>query len=172
MMAQHKDGVEAYLPTYASRRRWADRVKSIEFPLFPGYVFCRLDANRRLPVLTIPGVVHFVGIGDTPAPIEDEEIAALQNAARSGLPTEPWPFLEIGQRIQLVDGPLAGLEGIFIGDSRKQRLVVSITLLKRSVAIEIERHWASRTARRTWDRSSALSTRNQEARIRSIAVSG
>jgi transcription antitermination factor NusG len=144
-LAQHKDGVEAYLPTYVSRRRWADRVKSIEFPLFPGYVFCRLDPRHRLPVLTIPGVVHFVGFGETPVPIDDEEIAALQSAGRLGLPTEPWPFLEVGERIQLVDGPLAGLEGIFIGDSRRQRLVVSITLLKRSVAIEIERHWAART---------------------------
>lgn len=143
-MAQNREDIETYLPTYVSIRRWTDREKAIDTPMFPGYVFCRLDPSRRLKVLTIPGVVHFVGIGDTPVPIDDEEIAMLRTAAQSGLPAEPWPFPEIGTRIQLVDGPLAGVEGIFIGDSRKQRLVVSITLLKRSVAIEIERHWAAR----------------------------
>lgn len=142
MMVQHK-GFEEFLPLHQSLRRWSDRVQTVELPLFPGYLFCRLDPQHRLPLLTIPGVLHFVGIGKIPAPIEDEEIAALQATVHSGLLTEPWPFLEIGQRVRLDDGPLTGLEGILVGTSKQQRIVVSITLLKRSVAVAIERHWVT-----------------------------
>jgi transcription antitermination factor NusG len=142
MMAQHK-GFEEFLPLYQSRRQWSDRLKAVEHPLFPGYLFCRLDPQQRLPLLTIPGVLHFVGIGKIPVPIEDAEIAALQTAARSGLATEPWPFLEIGQWVRLDDGPLVGLEGILVGTSKPERVVVSVTLLKRSVAVAVERHWVT-----------------------------
>ena len=142
MMVQSK-GFEEFLPLYQTRRRWSDRLKEVELPLFPGYLFCRLDPQYRLPLLTIPGVMHFVGIGKIPVPIEDAEIAALQATVRSGLLTEPCPFLEIGQRVRLEDGPLAGLEGILVGTSKQERIVVSVTLLKRSVAVTIERHWAT-----------------------------
>jgi len=141
-VANHK-GYEEFLPVYKCRRRWSDRLKSVEFPLFPGYVFCRLDSRRRLPLLTIPGVLHFVGIGKTPVPLEDAEIDAIQAAVRSGFSTEPWPFLEVGQCVRLDEGPLAGVEGIFVRTSKQDRLIVSVTLLKRSVAITIERHWAT-----------------------------
>jgi len=139
-IAQNK-GFEGFLPLYHTRNRWSDRLKAIELPLFPGYVFCRLDPQHRLPLLTIPGVLHFVGIGKTPAPIEDAEIAAIQTAVQSGLTTEPWPFLEVGQKVRLEDGPLAGLGGILVGTPNGQRIVVSVTLLKRSVSVAIERHW-------------------------------
>jgi transcription antitermination factor NusG len=138
----HNKGYQEFLPVYQCRRRWSDRVKSVELPLFPGYVFCRLNPDHRLPLLTIPGALHFVGIGKTPAPIEDEEIAALQAAVQSGLPAEPCTFLTVGQRVRLEDGPLAGLEGILTETSNKQRIIVSVTLLRRSVAVGIERHWA------------------------------
>ena len=136
-------GFDEFLPLYQSRRRWSDRLKSIELPLFPGYLFCRLDPQYRLPLLTIPGVLHFVGIGKIPIPIEDTEIAAIQTAVRSGVLTEPWPYLEVGQRVRLEGGPLAGLEGILVGPSKRERIIVSVTLLKRSVAVAIERHWAT-----------------------------
>ncbi len=136
-------GFEEFLPLYESRRRWSDRLKAIELPLFPGYIFCRLDPEHRLPLLTIPGVLHFVGFGKIPAPIEDTEVAAIQTAVRSGLSTEPCPFLDVGQRVRLDDGPLAGLEGILVGTSKGERIVVSVTVLKRSVAVAIERHWAA-----------------------------
>ncbi len=142
LTAQSK-GFEEFLPLYQSRRRWSDRIKSLELPLFPGYVFCRLNPQHRMPLLTIPGVLHFVGIGRTPIPIEDAEIGALQTAVHSGLLTEPWPYLEVGQRVRLEEGPLAGLEGVLVGTSKQQRLLVSVTLLKRSVAVAIERHWAT-----------------------------
>jgi transcription antitermination factor NusG len=136
-------GFEEFLPLYQSRRRWSDRLKAIDLPLFPGYLFCRLDPSQRLPLLTIPGVLNFVGIGKVPTPIEDAEIAVIQAAAQSGLLTEPCPFLEIGHRIRLDVGPLAGLEGLLSETSNQQRLVVSVTLLRRSIAVAIERHWAT-----------------------------
>lgn len=136
-------GFEEFVPVYQSRRRWSDRLKSVELPLFPGYVFCRLDPQHRLPLLTIPGVLHFVGIGKIPIPIEDAEVAAIQLAVRSGLVAEPWRFLETGQRVRLGGGPLVGLEGILVGSAEQQRVVVSVRLLKRSVAVAVERHWAT-----------------------------
>jgi transcription antitermination factor NusG len=142
MVARNK-GFEEFLPLHKSRRRWSDRLKAMELPLFPGYIFCRLDPQRRLPLLTIPGVLHFVGIGKTPSPIEDVEIAAIQTAVGSGVLTEPWPFLDVGQRVRLEDGPLAGLEGILVETPKRQRVVVSLTLLRRSVAVAIERQWAA-----------------------------
>jgi transcription antitermination factor NusG len=137
MIARNK-GFEEFLPLHQSRRRWSDRLKAIDLPLFPGYVFCRLDPQRRLPLLTIPGVLHFVGIGKIPSPIEDTEIAAIRTATGSGILTEPWPFLEVGQWVRLEGGPLAGLEGILVETPDRQRVVVSVTLLKRSVAVAIE----------------------------------
>jgi len=137
-------GFEEFLPLYESRRRWSDRFKSRELPLFPGYVFCHIDPSSRLPILTIPGVLHFVGIGKTPAPIDESEIAAVQSALRSGLRVEPSDYLEVGQCVRLEDGPLAGLEGILTEVRKQFRVVVSLTLLKRSVAVEIDRHWLSR----------------------------
>jgi transcription antitermination factor NusG len=147
-------GYEEFLPLCRSRRRWSDRVQSVDLPLFPGYLFCQLNPEFRLPLLTIPGALHFIGIGRTPAPIDDQEIASLQAAMRSGLWAEPWPFLDVGQRVRLEEGPLAGLEGLLIEVRKKQRMIVSVTLLKRSVAVEIERDWVrpldcSRTAFRS-----------------------
>ncbi len=134
-------GFEEFLPLYISRRRWSDRLKSMELPLLPGYVFCRIDPSFRLPILTLPGVLHFVGIGRVPAPIDEGEIAALQRAVRSGLHIEPSPYIEVGQRVLLGDGPLTGLEGILTEVRKRYRVVVSVTLLQRSVAVEIDRLW-------------------------------
>lgn len=134
-------GFEEFLPLYQSRRRWSDRFKSVELPLFPGYVFCRLNPEFRLPLLTIPGVISFVGIGRVPVPVEDAEIAAIRCAIGSGLLAEPYPFLEVGQRVRLAEGPLAGLEGFLVEFRKQQRIAISVSLLRRSVAVEIDRHW-------------------------------
>jgi transcription antitermination factor NusG len=134
-------GFEEFLPLYQSRRRWSDRFKSVEMPLFPGYVFCRLNPEFRLPLLTIPGVMGFVGIGKVPVAIEEAEIAAIQAAVGAGLVAEPYPFLEVGQKVRLAEGPLAGLEGWLVEVRKQQRLVVSVSMLRRSVAIEIDRQW-------------------------------
>jgi transcription antitermination factor NusG len=141
-LIQYK-GFEEFLPLYRRRQRWSDRYKSVDSPLFPGYVFCRIDPRFRLPILTIPGALNFIGIGKVPVPVEDSEIAAIQTAIRSGLPAAPCEYLNVGQLVRFEDGPLAGLEGI-LTESRKQcRVVVSVELLKRSVAVEIERDWVT-----------------------------
>ncbi len=130
-------GIESFLPLYKSRRRWSDRVKELEVPLFDGYVFCRLDLIHRMPVLTIPNVIRIVGTGKVPAPIEDREITALQSVMRSGLDSMPWPFLRVGERVRIEHGPLTDVEGILVEIRGSQRLILSVSLLQRSVAVEL-----------------------------------
>ena len=135
-------GYEELSPTYISRRRWSDRYKSIQLPLFPGYVFCRFDPRFRLPVLTTPGVVAVVGIGPVPHPVEEAEMAAIRTVVHSGVLAQPLPFLREGDRVRIEEGPLTGTEGMIVTLKGSCHLVVSISLLQRSVAIEIARHWA------------------------------
>ena len=131
-------GYETLLPTYRSQRRWSlSREKEISTPLFPGYVFCRFDAVKRLPILVTPGVMAVVGRGRVPVPVQDSEILAIQTLVSSGLPVEPWPYLEVGQRVRIEDAALSGLEGILIGFKGSRRIIVSISLLRRSVSLEI-----------------------------------
>ena len=136
-------GYEEFLPLYRSPRRWSDRVKQIDQPLFPGYLFCRFDPHDRMvPVLSTPGVIGIVGAGKTPIPVPEEEIQAVRRVLSSGLAALPSPFLSVGSRIYIESGPLAGLEGIVSNVDKVCRLVVSVSLLQRSVAVEIDRHWA------------------------------
>jgi transcription antitermination factor NusG len=132
-------GYEEFAPMYRGRRRWSDRIKYVELPLFPGYVFCRFDVNHRLPVLVTPGVVQIVGFGNLPSPVDPVEISALQTVVRSGLTTEPWPYLRVGSKVCIDYGPLKGIEGILIDVKSRQRLVLSVSLLQRSVSVEIDR---------------------------------
>jgi transcription antitermination factor NusG len=134
-------GFEEYYPTYEILKQWSDRKKLVTESLLPGYVFCRFDPNNRLPILSAPGVVGVVGFGDGPTPIPDEEVERVRRMAESGLLVSPWPFLKTGQRVLIERGPLLGLEGLLQTIKGKHRLVVSITLLQRSVATEIDRSW-------------------------------
>jgi transcription antitermination factor NusG len=134
-------GYEAFLPTYRTRSRWSDRTKVIDRPLFPGYVFCRFDQHDRLPVLVTPGVVSVVGVGKTPMPVEEREIEAIQAILRSGLPATPWPFVNVGQRLLIERGPLSGVEGILQEIKNSYRFIVSVNLLQRSVAAEVDATW-------------------------------
>jgi transcription antitermination factor NusG len=134
-------GYEGFLPLYRHRSRWSDRMKEVQLPLFSGYLFCRLDLNNRLPVLVTPGVMHIVGIGKTPHPVEEEEIASLQSIVVSGLRAEPRSYLNIGERVRIDIGPLAGMEGILVALKGSARLVVSVSLLQRSVSVEIDESW-------------------------------
>ena len=138
-LALRGKGFEEFLPLCKTKRRWSDRVKELEAPLFPGYVFCRFSPQDRLPILTTPGVAYIVGMGKTPVAVADAEIAALQAIVKSGLRAQAWPFMRIGQFVRIEDGPLCGLEGILLDFRNSHRLVVSVTLLQRSVAVEIER---------------------------------
>jgi transcription antitermination factor NusG len=126
---------------YQCRRRWSDRFKEFELPLFPGYVFSRFDPLNRLPILSIPGVVNPVAIGRTPVPVDDAELTAIQIAVRNGLRSSPWPFLQVGQRVRIEQGPLCGIEGILVAIRGRERLVLSVSLLQRSIAVQIEADW-------------------------------
>lgn len=132
-------GYQAFLPTFKARKRWNGKLREINTPLFPGYVFCQFDAQKRLPVLVTPGVLSVVGRGRVPLPVDDGEIAAIQTVVSSGFRAEPWPYLELGQKIRIESDALSGLEGILINFKGNQRIVVSVTLLRRSVALEIDR---------------------------------
>ena len=138
-------GYECYVPTSKYRRHWSDRIKEIELPLFPGYFFCRMNPVNRLPVLITPGVIQIVGVGRTPIPVEEEEIAAIQRVGKSGLATMPWPYLEVGHVARIEEGPLRGLTGIVVKIKSGMKLVLSVSLLQRSVAVEIDRRWISST---------------------------
>lgn len=141
-------GFEEFVPSYRSQRRWSDRLKEVELPLFAGYAFCRFDAQTRLPILTTPGVLRIIGSGREPEPIPDSEIEALRSVARSGLTAEPWPFLEAGTPVLIEDGPLRGVEGTLLEVKQQERLVLSVSILRRSVAVEIDRRWVRPLRRR------------------------
>lgn len=132
-------GYETFLPTYKSSKRFASRQKEVSAPLFPGYVFCRFDVTKRLPILITPGVIGVVGSGRVPIPVEEHELSAIQAIVSSGLTAAPWPYLEVGQRVRIEDTSLQGIEGILVGFRGSRRVVVSVSLLRRSVALEIDR---------------------------------
>jgi transcription antitermination factor NusG len=131
-------GYECFLPLYKSRRRWSDRIKELETPLFPGYLFCRFDPQHRLPILKTAGVIQVVGYNRVPVPVDEQEIAAIQTLVASGIPNQPWPFLSVGDRVRIESGSLRGLEGILTNFRGNHRLVLSVTLLQRAVAVEID----------------------------------
>ncbi|MCP5117226.1 MAG: NusG-like protein [bacterium] len=131
--------LEQLLPVYKTRRRWSDRVKLIDTPLFPGYVFCRFPQHERLSVLTTPGVRSIVGFGRQITPVSGDEVEAIRSMAASGLPLQPWPFLEKGQRVVITHGPLEGLEGNLARTPDDWQGGVSVELLQRSVAVSLDR---------------------------------
>src|SRR5277367_2407680 len=134
-------GFQEFLPLVRSRRQWSDRVKVMDLPLFPGYLFCRLNLEERLPLLTTPGFLYLVGVGKNPEPVDESEIAGIQAVLRSGLTVTPWPNLVVGQKVQLKHGPLRGLEGMLTRIANRHRIYVSVTLLKRSISVEVDPEW-------------------------------
>jgi len=142
-MVLESAGYKCFLPVNKFARQWSDRVKESERPLFPGYFFCRMNPLNRLPVLMTPGVIQIVGIGKTPIPVEEEEVTAIQRAAESGLSVVPWPYMQVGEIARIEHGPLRGLSGIVIKVKSDLKLVLSVNLLQRSVAVEIDCSWVS-----------------------------
>jgi transcription antitermination factor NusG len=134
-------GLEAFLPLCQSRRRLSRRYRTVVLPLFPGYLFCRLNLDHRLPLLTTPGFLYIVSVGSEPAPVDEREIAAVQLVVRSGVSAMPWPSLALGQRVRVEAGPLSGLEGVVIQVGKRDRICVSVTLLQRGVSVEVDRDW-------------------------------
>ncbi len=132
-------GYETLLPTYQSERRTGKRAKIVEVSLFPGYVFCRFDVWKRLPVLVTPGVVSVVSRGRVPIPVDSAEIASVKALVASGAKMEPCPYLEVGQRVRVEATALQGVEGILTGFKGSRRIIVSVSLLQRSIALEIDK---------------------------------
>jgi len=136
-------GIESFVPWHGVRRRWSDRIKVLEHNLLPGYVFCRSSFAERTLVMRQPGVRWVVSFANTPALIPNSEIAALRRAVSSNLPLGPWPFLKAGERVRIERGALAGIEGILARDCEGWRVVVSVEVLERSVAVQVDRDMIS-----------------------------
>jgi transcription termination/antitermination protein NusG len=130
--------IEHFLPLYESVRRWKDRRIRLQMPLFPGYVFTRLAWRDRLLVLQIPSVVRFVGFNGLPAALPDEEMEILRSGLSQRLRAEPHPFLTLGRRVRIKSGSLQGLEGILLRRKSNSRVVLSVPLIHRSIAVDVD----------------------------------
>jgi transcription antitermination factor NusG len=133
-----RKSIEYFLPLYESQRRWKDRRIQLQMPLFPGYVFVHMALRDRLQVLTIGGAIRFVAFDGRPAPLLERDVEALRQGLRQGLRPEPHPYLKVGRRVRVKSGPLAGTEGILQRKKDRFRLVLSLDLIMRSVAVEVD----------------------------------
>ena len=129
---------EVFLPLYKARRRWKDRVKELSVPLFPGYLFIREGLERWLPIITTPGVCNIVGCRGRPAAIPHSEIEGVRRIVESTLRVEPHPFLRSGDWVRVKYGPIAGVEGILLRKKNIARLVLSVEMLGKSAAVEVD----------------------------------
>lgn len=145
-------GFEVFLPLYTEVRQWRDRTKKVELPLFSCYVFLRGDINRRLPILTTPGVHGLVTSAGKLAQIPEEEIQAVRSVIDNRINVEPHPFLKCGDLVRVKSGALSGLEGFLVRKKGLTRLVISVPLLERSVAAEVDASTVERvtTSPRQW----------------------
>ncbi|MBZ5706791.1 MAG: UpxY family transcription antiterminator [Acidobacteriia bacterium] len=132
------NGIPCFLPLYRSVRRWKDRRKQLELPLFPGYVLVQIALKDRLQVLRLPGVAQLVSFNGKPAPLPGSEVEALRRGLAGGVCVEPHPFLRVGRRVLVRSGPMAGVEGILQRKKDRFRVVISIELIRRSVAMEVD----------------------------------
>jgi transcription antitermination factor NusG len=137
--ALQRKGFERYVPLYKALRRWADSLKDIELPVFPGYVFCRMSPEEAPAVLATPAVYHVISHGAVPAQIEERELHEIQRIESAGLPVGPWPYLKEGQRVRIARGPLAGVTGLLASSNESWHVVVNVQLLQRGIAVAVER---------------------------------
>ena len=137
--ALQKRGFERYVPIYKALRRWSDSIREMDVPIFPGYVFCRLDLLEAAGVLNTPAVYQLATRSGVAAPIEEHELHTIQRIESAGLPVVPWPFLKEGQLVRIARGPLTGVAGMLASSSKTWHVVVNIQLLQRGVAVAIDR---------------------------------
>jgi transcription antitermination factor NusG len=131
-------GYQEYLPLQTSRNRGSAETMTIRLPLFPGHIFCKFDLQHRLPILSVPGILDVVGIGKAPAAIPETKIYSIRRIIDSGLRCKRWPYIETGRPVSIKHGPLAGIEGTVLQIRSRLRLIVPVTVLQRSIAVEIE----------------------------------
>ncbi len=131
-------GFDVFLPQYRTVHRWKDRWKELELPLFPNYVFVHGGLDRMLNILTTPGVHSLVSWGGRPADIPQHEIDAVRRLVESPLRVQKHPFIKCGDRVRIKSGPLEGIEGILVRSKSAYRLVLSVEMLARSAAVEVD----------------------------------
>jgi len=132
-------GYGHFLPSAKMRHQWSDRIKVIEQPLFPGYVFCRSHESVLVKLArSTPGVIRAVCFGGKPHPVADEEIASLQRIVRSERDVSSFPYSTIGQRVQIIAGPLTGITGVITEFKKRHRLVISLDIIMKSISVEID----------------------------------
>jgi transcription antitermination factor NusG len=136
-------GYKVFLPRYPEYRRWSDRVKKVERPFFPGYVFSRVGPEAAGTIISTPGVIRIVTDGRRPLPVAREEIEAIRRVVEARLTAEPWQYFAAGQRVRLVAGPLHDVEGVVLRINNRHRLILSVSLLQRSVAVEVDPQWVT-----------------------------
>jgi transcription antitermination factor NusG len=133
-----QQGIEPLLPTVKRLSQWTDRKKEIEVPLFAGYCFVRCAMDQKLPILKTVGVVDIVGGGHRPEPIPDEEITAIQALMTSVLRYDPHPYLQEGMKVEVIRGPLQGVQGILLRKDKRHRLILGVRLIQQAAAVEID----------------------------------
>jgi transcription antitermination factor NusG len=131
-------GIEYLLPLYEEVHNWADRRMAVQLPLFPGYLFVQVMWAQRMDVLRVPGVARIVGFNGAPMPLDDAEVEALRAGMASGMRLEPHPYLKSGCRVRIRSGVLRGVEGILVRRKDSDRIVISVDLIMKSVALEID----------------------------------
>jgi transcription antitermination factor NusG len=134
----HRKHIEAFLPTVARWSRWKDRKKKIDWPLFPGYCFARFDPQMSLDVLKCVGVAQIITFDGRPAPIPHVEIEAIRRLVATELQFDPCPLLHEGDMVEVVHGPLKGVVGRLIHKGPQAKLVLSITMINRAVAVTFD----------------------------------
>lgn len=134
-------GYETLLPLTRSTRVWGRRSSAASLPVFEGYVFCEFDVHRRLPVLTTPGVLYVLGSSGGPVPIPEAELSSLRVLVHSYLPLTAWRDIVPGTEVSVVAGPLMGASGVVLATADDHKLIVSISLLQRSVAVTLDSNW-------------------------------
>jgi transcription antitermination factor NusG len=132
-----ESGYEVFAPSHTTRRRWSDRWKEIQLPLFAGYIFCRIKASGTTSILRTHGVIRILTTGKTPSIIPEDEIRAIQAAVQSGYNIQPCDYVEIGSRVRISGGPFDGIEGIVESHRNHNRLVLSVELIRGSVVVDL-----------------------------------
>lgn len=131
-------GFEVFLPLYKAAHQWKDRTKTVSLPIFPCYVFLRTTLDRKLEILTTPGVFWLVGNAGRACPIPEIEIEAIRRITRSGAAIEPHSYLKCGENVRIQSGPLTGIKGILTRVKNRYRVVISVELLQKAVAVEVD----------------------------------
>ena len=131
-------GFVVYNPTCAAKRQWSDRIKRLDVPLFPGYIFCQMLPSQRVVVCGAPGVVQIVSVGKVPAPVDPSEMEGILRSVEYGFRAEPAAMPQPKDRVLIQSGPFRGLDGVVLGNTKRKTIILSLSLLQRAIAVEVD----------------------------------